>query len=94
MDASVIYQVISGSGTLVSGGRLIAAHHMAKNDPDRALLGHPPIEGAGSSAACIDRYPGDIIVIPARVPHGFQAIPHAITYLSIRIDPHRELPLK
>jgi quercetin dioxygenase-like cupin family protein len=33
-----------------------------------------------------DVKPGDIIVIPEGVPHGFSAIPDHVTYLSIRPD--------
>ena len=35
---------------------------------------------------------GDVVVIPAGVPHGFRQIDEAITYLSIRIDPDQVLP--
>jgi gentisate 1,2-dioxygenase len=36
---------------------------------------------------------GDIVVIPAGVPHGFRNIQDQITYLSIRVDPDQTLPI-
>ena len=35
---------------------------------------------------------GDVVVIPAGVPHGFRNIQDQITYLSIRVDPDQVLP--
>ena len=37
---------------------------------------------------------GDMIVIPAGVPHWFSKIDGSITYVVVRIDPNRTLPLK
>ena len=36
--------------------------------------------------------PGDIVVIPAGVPHGFRHIQDQVTYLSVRVDPDQTLP--
>ena len=36
---------------------------------------------------------GDVVVIPAGVPHGFRHIQDQITYLSIRVDPDQTLPV-
>jgi quercetin dioxygenase-like cupin family protein len=36
--------------------------------------------------------PGDIIIIPATVPHGWADIADHVDYLSIRPDPDRVLP--
>ncbi len=35
---------------------------------------------------------GDIIIIPAGVPHGWANIPRHVDYLSVRPDPDRVLP--
>jgi len=35
---------------------------------------------------------GDVVVIPAGVPHGFSHIHDQVTYLSIRVDPDQVLP--
>ncbi len=36
--------------------------------------------------------PGDIIIIPATVPHGWTDIGDHVDYLSVRPDPDRVLP--
>lgn len=37
---------------------------------------------------------GDIVVIPAGTPHWFSAIEGSISYLVVRVDPNRILPLR
>jgi len=36
--------------------------------------------------------PGDIVIIPATVPHGWINITDHVDYLSVRPDPDRVLP--
>jgi uncharacterized RmlC-like cupin family protein len=36
--------------------------------------------------------PGDIVIIPATVPHGWTDIADHVDYLSVRPDPDRVLP--
>jgi quercetin dioxygenase-like cupin family protein len=38
--------------------------------------------------------PGDIVIIPAGVAHGFAVIETPVTYLVIRVDSGHSLPLK
>tara|TARA_B100000470_G_C19750222_1_gene373416 strand:- start:997 stop:1215 length:219 start_codon:yes stop_codon:yes gene_type:complete len=35
---------------------------------------------------------GDIVIIPAGVPHGWLSVPRHVDYLSVRPDPDRVLP--
>ena len=37
---------------------------------------------------------GDMVIVPAGVPHGFSRIEEAITYLVIRVDPEQVVELK
>jgi hypothetical protein len=37
---------------------------------------------------------GDVVVIPAGVPHWFSAIEGSITYVVVRVDPNRLLATK
>jgi uncharacterized protein YjlB len=37
---------------------------------------------------------GDVVIIPAGVPHWFSEIDGSITYVVLRVDPNRLLPLK
>jgi quercetin dioxygenase-like cupin family protein len=39
----------------------------------------------------IDVKEGDVIIIPAGVPHGWSSVPDHVDYLSVRPDPKRVL---
>ena len=87
-----VYYVLSGSGTLVTGGdytqqREFAADHVVVTD----LVG-PTTAGTSSNGQIRQVSAGDIVVIPAGVFHGWSDIPDHVTYLSIRPDPDRVLP--
>ena len=87
-----VYYVISGSGTLVTGGDVTGATEIpADNISVLELIGpsgsRTVVNGQTKTIA-----PGDVVVIPAGVPHGFRNIQGQITYLSIRVDPDQTLP--
>jgi uncharacterized RmlC-like cupin family protein len=86
------FYIISGSGTLVTGGTV---------DNDRAFP--PETEfvrlAVGPSSGGVfkggDRRPiatGDVVIVPAGMPHGFDDITDHLTYLSIRPDLAGVLP--
>jgi mannose-6-phosphate isomerase-like protein (cupin superfamily) len=83
-----VYYVLSGSGTLVTGGDI---EFPASNISVMELIGpsgsRTVINGQTQTISA-----GDIVVIPASVPHGFRNIQDQITYLSIRVDPGQVLP--
>jgi quercetin dioxygenase-like cupin family protein len=37
---------------------------------------------------------GDVVIIPAGVPHWFSAIEGSITYVVVRVDPNRLIAIK
>jgi mannose-6-phosphate isomerase-like protein (cupin superfamily) len=80
------YVVISGSGTLITGGTLVNGRRSADDSEVTTILNGPSCNGrmVGYSSRVINV--GDIIVIPEGVPHGFSEIPDHITYLSVRPD--------
>jgi len=87
-----IYYVLSGSGTLVTGGDISGdIEFPASNISVMELIGpsgsRTVINGQTKTISV-----GDIVVIPASVPHGFRNIQDQITYLSIRVDPGQVLP--
>jgi hypothetical protein len=91
-DVTEILRVIEGSGTLVTGGKLMNRKQMPANDPDMGVLGPgargTPIQGGESRRISA----GDEIIIPAGVPHGFSEIQSkSITIEVIRIDPGKLL---
>ena len=92
---SEVYHIIEGAATLVTGPDLVdAARRPATNENVRLL------NGPGSNAASIrdgvvhQLKAGDVIVIPAGTGHWFTRIDDHITYLMIRIDPDKIVPLK
>jgi mannose-6-phosphate isomerase-like protein (cupin superfamily) len=89
-----VWRVMDGAGTLVTGGTLVDAKPMTDDDPDLPLLGRgergTPITGGESRRIA----KGDVVIIPAGVPHGFSAIEGSITLLVVRIDPAKMLAAK
>jgi mannose-6-phosphate isomerase-like protein (cupin superfamily) len=87
-----VYYIISGSGTLVTGGPLADSRDFPADSGVTTTLVGP--SGSGLFEAGVSRpvAPGDVVVIPGGVPHGFSHIEEAITYLSIRVDPDQVLP--
>ena len=92
---SEVYHIISGSATLVTGPILVDAERRPATNENVRLL-----NGPGSNAASIrdgvthQLRAGDVIVIPAGTGHWFTKIDEPITYLMIRIDPDKVVPLK
>ena len=89
-----IYHVISGSGTLVTGGTLKDPREVPPNDEVVTIFNGPSTEG-GSIQNGVSRKigPGDVVIIPPNTPHWFSEIPtDKIVYLVVRIDPHKVLP--
>ena len=88
------YIIVSGGGTLVTGGRIANGR---KSDPDSAVtkvLNGPSCSGAIVGDDVVKKVvkTGDIIIIPANVPHGWTEITDHVDYLSVRPDPDRVLP--
>jgi mannose-6-phosphate isomerase-like protein (cupin superfamily) len=90
-----VYHVIDGSATLVTGPDLVDKRRRpADNQAVRNL------NGPGNDAVSIrngvshDLKPGDVMVIPAGTGHWFTKIDDHITYLMIRLDPDKVVPLK
>jgi len=80
------YIVISGSGTLITGGTVVNGRRSAPESEVTTVLNGPSCSGTMVGYTSREIREGDIIVIPERVPHGFSAIPDHITYLSVRPD--------
>ena len=89
-----IFLVLDGAGTLVTGGKLAKPTPLSSDDPDLKLV------GSGSRGKGIQNgqsrhiRKGDVVIIPAGVPHGFSAIEKSITYEVVRVDSGKMLPLK
>ena len=86
------YIVISGSGTLITGGQILNGTRSAPDSEVTKVLNGPSCSGkiVGNFVARKVGV-GDISVIPAGVPHGWADITTEVTYLSVRPDPKKVL---
>jgi mannose-6-phosphate isomerase-like protein (cupin superfamily) len=92
-DTAETYIIIKGSGTLVTGGQLFAAKRDPADSAMTTTLNGPSCTGKVYGDFKVqDVKVGDIIVIPAGVPHGWSKISDMVDYLSVRPDPKHVLP--
>jgi hypothetical protein len=87
------YIIVSGTGTLVTGGTMIDPKEISKDSTAYKLLNGPSVNGTvkdGYYARVVG--PGDIVIIPPDVFHGWVKIADHVDYLSVRPDPDRVLP--
>lgn len=88
-----VYYVVSGSGTLITGGEVKDIKPIAA---DSELV--TTVVGPGNNATFVKPAmsqvisSGDVVVIPAGVYHGFSEVPDHIEYVSMRPDPEKALP--
>jgi len=87
------YVIVSGSGTLVTGGHIVNGRKSAPDSNVTLVLNGPSCSGRIEGADVVRRTvkTGDIIIIPAGVPHGWTDITDHVDYLSVRPDPDRVL---
>jgi mannose-6-phosphate isomerase-like protein (cupin superfamily) len=88
-----VYYITSGSGTLVTGGRVSEPKPMAVDAEVVKVAVGPSINAASRDGDVRVVSAGDIVVIPAGMFHGWKEVPDHVTYLSIRPDPDRVLPV-
>jgi mannose-6-phosphate isomerase-like protein (cupin superfamily) len=88
------YVIVSGTGTLVTGGRIVNGRKSAPDSAVTQVLNGPSCIGRIEGADVVKKVvkTGDIIIIPAGTPHGWGDIPDHVDYLSVRPDPDRVLP--
>jgi mannose-6-phosphate isomerase-like protein (cupin superfamily) len=85
------YVVISGTGTLVTGGTITDPGDLAPTSEVVRILNGPSQSGSTDGGRSRTVAVGDVVIIPAGVFHGFSYIPDHITYLSVRPDPNKVL---
>ena len=89
-----VYYVLSGSGTLLTGPDLV---NKQRRPPDNRAVRW--LNGPGNNAEDVrnsvinDLTAGDVLVIPAGTGHEFTEIDDHITYLMVRVDPDKVVPL-
>jgi mannose-6-phosphate isomerase-like protein (cupin superfamily) len=89
-----VYNIISGYGTLVTGGTIENAKPTPANSPVVTTLNGPSSGGGrviGGTARKLG--PGDVVIIPPNTPHWWTEITsNQIVYSVVRMDPHKVLP--
>jgi len=87
------YLIVSGGGTLVTGGKIYNGRKSGPESEVTTTLNGPSCSGAIAGADVVKKVvkTGDIIIIPAGVPHGWTEIGDHVDYLSFRPDPDRVL---
>jgi len=82
-----VYYVLSGGGTLLTGGELSNA---TEPGPDEVV--GPTFSADSRNGTVREVRAGDVVIIPAGTLHAWLSIPDHVTYLGIRPDPARVLP--
>lgn len=84
------YLIVSGGGTMITGGHIINGRHSAPDAEVTTTLNGPSCSGTAYGDDIVRRVvkAGDIIIIPAGVPHGWTGITTEVTYLSFRPSDH------
>jgi hypothetical protein len=80
------YLIISGGGTLITGGHIVNGRKSPPDGDVTKILNGPSCSGTTVGADVVKRVvkTGDIIIIPAGVPHGWSDIGDHVDYLSFR----------
>jgi len=87
------YIIVSGAGTLITGGSILNGRLSGPESTVTTTLNGPSCSGTiVGDVQRRDVVVGDIVIIPAGVPHGWANIPRHVDYLSVRPDPDRVLP--
>ena len=89
-----VYYVVSGRGTLVTGGELTDGRVLDPEGTTVRTLTGPSSVGGIAGGESRDVGPGDMVIIPAGSPHGFSEITETITYIVVRVDPEQLVELK
>ena len=88
-----VYYVISGSGTLLTGGTVADIRPSPADSEIVKVAVGPSNTGTFKQPAQRRKVSaGDIVIIPPGVFHGFDDVPMGIEYVAVRPDPDHVLP--
>lgn len=91
-DITETYVIISGSGTLVTGGQILNGIHSTPDSEGTRILNGPSCIGPIVGNVARNKVStGDIVIIPAGVPHGWANLAAPMEYLTVRSDPKKVL---
>ncbi len=91
-DETETYIIVSGGGTVVTGGAIVNGFKSGPESEVTKVLNGPSCSGqiVGNVTKRVVGV-GDIVIIPYGVPHGWSNIPDHVDYLSVRPDPDHVL---
>jgi quercetin dioxygenase-like cupin family protein len=88
-----VYYVISGSGTLLTGGAVVNIRPVAADSEIVRVAVGPSNTGTFQQPAQRRKVSaGDIVIIPPGVFHGFDEVTTSVEYVAVRPDPEHVLP--
>ena len=88
-----VYYIVSGSGTLLTGGVVEGAKPLPADGEIVKVAVGPSNQGTFKQAAQSRKVSaGDIVIIPPGVYHGFTDVDDHVEYVSVRPDPDHVLP--
>jgi hypothetical protein len=86
------YIVVSGGGTLVTGGQIVSGTKSGPESDVTKVLNGPSCSGRAAGNLVTRKVGvGDVVIIPQGVPHGWSEITDHVDYMSVRPDPDRVL---
>lgn len=90
-DMTEIYYILEGSGTLMTGARMIEARYRDDpKNPDGMFV--PSFSGRSEGGTIRNVSVGDVVVVPPWVVHQWRTVDVPLKYLNIRIDPEHIQP--
>jgi mannose-6-phosphate isomerase-like protein (cupin superfamily) len=87
-----VYHIISGSGTLITGGTIVASKPLSPDSEVVKVAVGPSLNGTFQGGERQKVSMGDVVIIPPGVLHGWTEIEDHVTYLSVRPDADHVLP--
>lgn len=92
---SEVYYILDGGATLQTGPDLVMpVARKTYQVEDAQLIGRSFDADSMVNPLTMDVKAGDVVIIPAGTGHLFTSVPDHITYLIVRLDPSKVLPLK
>jgi len=88
-----VYHVISGSGTMVTGGTM---ENLKETTDPHTIQVVGPSAGGGKIVGGLSRKigAGDVVIVPPDTPHGWTDISDELVYLVVCMDPNKVLKVK
>ena len=88
-----VYYIITGTGTLLTGGEVVNVRDTPADSEIVKVAVGPSKQGTFKEPAQKRKVgPGDVVIIPPGVYHGFDEVTTGIDYLAVRPDPNKVLP--